>query len=75
MAFVGTGKIAAEIESSNKIRQRRYPSGKVAIRHIEEFFENRINTMYKNAPSKWKGEYKKEISDGIARYKKAIARK
>lgn len=72
MAFLGSGKVDGEIELSNKLRQRRYPRGKVAIRHIEEFFENRLKTMYKDAPPKWKKEYAKEVFGRIAKYKKLV---
>lgn len=69
MAFVGNGRIDGRMELAALLRKRRYPSGKIAIRHIEEFFENRIKTLYKNAPAGWKTAYTNAVFAALERYK------
>lgn len=75
MAFIGDGGVSGRIELSDMLRKRRYPRGKIAIANLEKHFKNRLETMYKNAPKKWKTEYTKAVFGGIRKYKKLVSQK
>jgi len=72
MAFFGNGKVDGRMELEKMLSKRKYPKGKVAIRHLVEFFENRLKTMYKDAPETWKKGYAHAVFSGIENYKKSL---
>jgi hypothetical protein len=73
VAFIGNGAVDGRIELANMLRKRRYPEGKVALRNLSEHFENRIKTLYKDAPVTWKEQYTKAVFGGIEDYKTRVA--
>lgn len=73
MAFIGSGAVDGRIELAQMLQKRRYPNGKRAIANLAEFFDNRIKTMYKNAPEEWKKAYTKAVFGGLEDYKIRVA--
>ena len=72
MAYIGNGKVDGRIELGKMLQKRHYPKGVRAINNLKEYFENRLKTMYKDAPSKWKMEYTKAVFGGIEEYSRRV---